>query len=272
MATEGEEARGCYVYGIVRDDARPQLADVTGVADAPVELVRGERLAAIVADVARRDLTAPETEDDGAAWLEAAVRAHEDVLERCLAAGAVLPMRFATTFRAADDVRALLVDEEGRFAATLARLEGRREWGLKAGLDAATATAWLRDARPDLARLENDLASRPPGAAYFERKRLDQEIAAQAEEAVAVALHDAHGRLSAAADDARILPSPAATRGRRERVVLNAAYLVPDAAEQTFHRLVEELRRDHAPLGLRFRSSGPWPPYNFVSDEDADGS
>jgi len=262
--TAGDDTRGCYVYGIVRDAARPSIAGMSGVGGAAVDFVRGGSLAAVVADVERRHLTPPETGADAesAVWLEAVVRAHEHVLERCFAAATVLPMRFATTFRAAGDVQMLLLEREREFVEALSRLDGRREWGLKAGLDPVTAAEWARQAQPELAEQERSLEDRTPGAAYFDRKRLEQQLAAHADDAVWASLQHTHARLSDVSTDTLLLPQ------RGSGAALNAAYLVSDAAEADFHRLVDSLQGEHASLGIRYRVSGPWPPYNFVAEMD----
>ena len=47
-------------------------------------------------------------------------------------------------------------------------------------------------------------------------------------------------------------------------MVLNAAYLVEDAAQ--LRARVAELQERHAALGARIDLTGPWPPYNFVTE------
>ena len=54
---------------------------------------------------------------------------------------------------------------------------------------------------------------------------------------------------------------------RKERVYLNAAYLVAEAAEQDFRQILAKLGAEHAELGLDYELTGPWPAYNFVTDE-----
>ena len=260
----GEPERGCYVYGIVRDDRRPMLDDLTGVASTPLDFVRFGALAAVVAGVSRSDFPQdPLTTAGESRWLEAAVRAHEAVLERCLEHGPVLPMRFATTFRTPDDVQQLLDTHHVHFEAVLAQLGGRHEWGVKARLDEAVLVDWVRTQRPDLREAQQALRAQPAGTAYLAQKRLDREVAAAGDAAVHERVAAAHQRLAETSVDSRSLSLPTGEQPPL-RTCLNAAYLVDVSGQERFRAAVDALTREHAPVGLRYELSGAWPPYNFV--------
>jgi hypothetical protein len=268
MATPAiaEATRVCYLYGVVRADRVPRLDGVAGVGDAQVSFLDSDGLAAVVADVARRDFIPLDPEHEDTGWLERAVRAHESVLERCLEPGPVLPMRFATTVRDDADVRALLREREAEFTASLGRLLGHREWGVKALLsDPEALEQHVLEVRGDLAARERELADRSPGAAYLARKRLDHEIALVVDELSAELVHRAHQRLADSAVDACLLSG---SQPRAERVQLNAAYLVAEAGEAAFEGVVAGLDRAHAELGFRYELTGPWPAYNFVDQPE----
>lgn len=267
MATPaaGERTRARYLYGIVRADRRPALEGAVGVGGAPPFFVDEGPLTAVVGDVAREDLAPPGGEGEDAAWLERAVLAHEHVLERCLEPGPVLPMRFATTLREEGDVRTLLREREAEFGAVLERLLGRSEWGVKALLrDPERLAGHVLAGRPDLAAREAELAERSPGAAYLARKQLDRELALAGEDLVTELVYTAHGRLAAAAVEARLMST---SQPRPERVHLNAAYLVAEADEQAFRETLAVLGGEQTDLGLVYELTGPWPAYNFIEEE-----
>lgn len=260
-----ESTRVSYLYGVVLSDQRPKLEDVVGVGGRRVSFVEGGVLAAVVGAVAAADLTPPENAEQEAAWLESAVRAHEYVLERCLDPGPVVPMRFATALREEEDIRALLHERETELVASLHRLAGAREWGVKGSLSDPSALArHIRGAHGDLAAKERELDGRSSGASYFARKRLDQELTSAGDELLAESVRVAHERLAALAVDARLT---ATRQPRSERILLNGAYLVSKAREEAFRTQVSELDRAHAEVGLRYELTGPWPAYNFVGGE-----
>jgi hypothetical protein len=49
-------------------------------------------------------------------------------------------------------------------------------------------------------------------------------------------------------------------------MLLNGAYLVESDRSGRFGQLVEELQGRYSGLGARLEISGPWPPYNFISE------
>jgi gas vesicle protein GvpL/GvpF len=260
-----ESTRVSYLYGVVPSDQRPKLEGVAGVGGGRVSFVEVGALTAVVGAVAAADLTPPENADQEAAWLESAVRAHEYVLERCLDPGPVVPMRFATTVRNEEDVRALLHERETELMTSLHRLADTREWGVKGALrDPRALARHIRDARSDLAVKERELEGRSSGASYFARKRLDQELTLAGDDLLAESVRVAHERLTAVAVDARLT---ATRQPRSERILLNGAYLVSVADEEAFRTQVAELDRAHAGVGVRYELTGPWPAYNFVAGD-----
>ena len=260
-----EGTRVCYLYGVVRSDRRPDLKGVVGVGGAPLSFVDVGSLTAVVGAVAAELLAPPGDEQQEAAWLEATVRAHEHVLERCLEPGPVVPMRLATTLREDADVRTLLRERQMELTTSLERLLGRREWGVKAFLhDPGSLVRHVRGARGDFATRERELEGRSPGASYFARKRLDQALTLAGDELISERVHLAHERLTAIAVDARLITG---RQQRADRVCLNSAYLVAEADEEAFRTHVAELGSADAEVGLHYELTGPWPAFNFVDGE-----
>jgi len=87
---------GWYVYGVVDAD-RP-------VVDDGIELVRGARLAAVVAQVDLAEFDDLEERLNDRAWVERKALEHETVLSRIAFEGAVVPLRFGAIYRRLDDV------------------------------------------------------------------------------------------------------------------------------------------------------------------------
>jgi hypothetical protein len=234
-------ATAWYVFGVVASDAVPPRG---------TQLVEHGALAAVAAEVSLAefgdDVVAERLNDR--AWLEEKVRAHEDVLQSFVGVVPVVPLRFGAIYRDPDDVRRLLGERSGFFEAALERLGGHVELGVK---------AWFDPAR----------VARPPatdGRAYLERRRGELASARDATTAAAAA----HERLLALASDGVVnRPQPRELSGRDEKMLLNAAYLVPTADD----RLAAELGRlaeEHEPNGLVYELTGPWPPYNFAREDE----
>jgi hypothetical protein len=251
-----------WVYGIAAADAdAPQPQGVDGHA---VAVHRRGGLVALISHVPARDFDEAalgrrlEDLEDVAAL----ARAHDGVLEAAAAQGAVVPFRLCTIYASADRLDAMLADETAPLSATLRRLAGSQEWGVKA-YSAAPITAVDADSSP------------ASGTAYLTLKRERREAAEEERQAAEEAVASLHARLAERAADATVsAPHDRRLSGHDAEMLLNAAYLVPTDGANGFRALVEHLRREHAPRGLEIELTGPWPPYHFVdppSDERPPG-
>jgi Gas vesicle synthesis protein GvpL/GvpF len=249
-----DDADAVWVYGVC-DASAPDLGSVTGVDGHPVELVRHAGLAALASHVPLAEFgEAPlreALEDIGR--VEELARGHEGVLDAALGNGPLVPFRMCTMYADAERVRAMLATEHDRLAATLDRLRGSAEWGVKAFLHP---------------RREPVGAGPTSGAEYLSRKRESREAAAASRDAIDDAVAAIHARLAEQAAGA-VLSRPQDRRlsGRDEAMILNGAYLVPDDRLDGFRALVDELSGRHEPEGIELQLTGPWPAFHFAEQE-----
>ncbi|WP_310738242.1 GvpL/GvpF family gas vesicle protein [Microbispora sp. H10949] len=198
-------------------------------------------------------------------WVEDVARAHHAVVETLAAAGPTAPVRLVTVYTGDDQVRDLLDRRHDDFAEILARVAGRREWGVKAYLRRETArpaaTPPEEPSAPSPARAPAEPEGGGPGAAYLRRRKeslrgredLWRAAAERAEE-----LHAALGRLAVASRRHR--PQDPRLSGRSESMLLNGAYLVDPAREEEFAAVVAA----HSDRFLDAEITGPWAPYSFT--------
>ena len=246
---------GVWVYGVAPGDRGdlPQCPGVDGRHEA--RLIRAAGLAAIVSDVPLAEFGEGALREslEHLDWLEAVARGHERVLDRALRGGAVVPFRICTIYETADRVRVMLAAAQRDLGATLARLRGRTEWGVKAYRVRRRSPAQSGAGTPS------------SGMAYLAGKRqarVAEDAARRASEATVEAIHL---DLSAHAVDAVVSP-PQDRRlsGHDGEMVLNAAYLVADDELSGFESLFGALANRYAPGGLRLELTGPWPAYHFA--------
>jgi hypothetical protein len=257
---------GWWVYCVVAAE-RELPEGLTGVAGGEPRLVPAGRLAALVSRVPLDEFgEGPLRENlNDLAWLERTVRAHEAVVDSMLAGGAVVPMRVCTIYRDDAQVREML---EGRAAVlheALDRLAGRAEWGVKVVADRARLERHARE-RSDAARaLAEEAATKPEGGAYLARKKLAALVRDEAELVLNDAVREMHARLGEWAAGSVVLPAQnRELAGYEGEMVFNGAYLVDDDRLEPFAAVLDEMRAHHAPLGLGFDLTGPWPAYNFA--------
>jgi Gas vesicle synthesis protein GvpL/GvpF len=248
--------RGFYVYGIVGRQ-KPALAGVMGVdAASPVFVLDDDGLGAIVSEVPLAEFgdEALRSNLEEVSWVAAKVRAHEDVLERAAREAPVLPLRFGTIYRSLDRVRDFLAGDRTDLASTLEQLRGKREWGVKSLVDRDRLGQAVHASDPRAAELAEATEAKPAGTAYLGRKRLERHLEARADQLAARLAGEAHERLAAVAERA-VLERTAGLKG---------AYLVDEARDDDFRRVLEDVGREYEPFGIRFELTGPWPPYSFV--------
>jgi hypothetical protein len=249
-----------YVYGIVAEWAAP-AKPLSGVDGAyPVMPLREGELTAMASQVPVSEFDGDRLQTNLAemAWVEAVARAHDRVLAAIHRQTTVVPMRLCTMYRTEDALREMLRREAMQLSDAIEHLDGTTEWGLKVWADpnhmpAPPVGERAADAQPAL------------GTAYMQRRRDERDQRQQA----GVLLHDAaariHERLWEVCEDG-VVAAPGRVQGDASdgEMILNAAYLVADDADERFRQRLRELCAELGPAGMEFEMTGPWPPYNFV--------
>lgn len=244
-----------WVYGVTRVGAEPPA--VTGVDDEPVRLVRAGDLAAAVGPVPLREFGEEalrrNLEDLG--WLEAKARSHHQVIAAFAEADAFVPMQLAVIYADEERVRQMLTESEAELSASLTRLSGRSEWGVKVFAD-----------RPSQRPSSDASAEEAPtsGTAYLTRRRADlatREEARNSLAATAEEIYHSFRRLAVAGR--RHAPQDPQLSGDPREMLLNAAYLVDDGRSEEFASAVTALGDTHA---VEIELTGPWPPYSFSGE------
>jgi hypothetical protein len=230
------------------------LIGITGVEGAKVRTVACGPVAAVVSSVDRDQFSeqAIGAGLEDLEWLEQLARTHHEVVNRIAQDHPVAPVRMATVYLDDSGILTLLRDRRAELVATLDRVRGRSEWGVKAY---AAPDNQASEAEPE------GPASDAPGTSYLMRRRAERDRAAHRRQRVAEAADEVHQALAALAFESRIYPpqDPRLT-GRREEMILNAAYLVDEANAKRLSDRVNAAAGDE----LRLELTGPWAPYSFT--------
>jgi hypothetical protein len=222
-----------WVYAICERPDMP-LSRRRGIAQAPLDGVREGELLAVIS----RHVHAPSDPALDTLWV------HERVVERIMLDRAVLPMRFGSKLADEAALRHVLATRQDEFLATLARVRGRVEVGVRAMRPGGAAAAGVDGPSALPARVVTT------GREYLEAKLRNGRLA----EHEATALHEPLAKLAV-----EVNRQPA----RAPDELLRASYLIdrPDLAR--FRGTVERLQRAHPDVAIL--CTGPWPPYSFVT-------
>ena len=235
-----------YVYGIVEASARAPRG--RGIAGAPLRLVAGDDVAALVSEVPGGHVRLGREE----------VLVHARVLERAHQRGSVLPMRLGVVMSGPDEIRGRLLDEHGDdLREQLAELRGTVEVRIRAVYEQEALMREVVREHPEIASLSQAVRGGEDAATYYERIRLGEWVAAAVERRRD---QDAHTIVGALAPAALALEVGEA---QHERVAVQASFLVERERLAEFDRLLEEVA-DRYGGKIRFKYVGPLPPHSFV--------
>jgi hypothetical protein len=245
----GSVGEGKYVYCIIKSPKAREFGQIgIGEGTNNVYTVHFGQLAAVVSDTPIR-IYDPTREN---------VLAHEFVNETVMREFTVIPMSFGTVFRSEDDVTELLRSTYQAFSDVLDKMQDKIEFGLKVLWEREKVIAILEQENDEIRRLKDEISRHTASSTYFARMQLGRLIESALEEMSTRYVADIHDSLK---------PVAVASRSNKpigDLMILNAAFLVDRSQETAFDEKVKEVSRKYEDL-LRFKYSGPWPPYNFVN-------
>ncbi|QKG19053.1 GvpL/GvpF family gas vesicle protein [Actinomadura verrucosospora] len=260
------DALAVYLYGVARGLDPAALDGAAGVGGAPVRTVPAGALTALVSTVRLEEYGEAALREnlEDLAWLEAAARAHHEVVDRAAHAAPTAPVRIATIYRDDARVAQVLAEQGDRFGQALDRVAGRAEWGVKAYAHREA----LEPAEPAQAA---EPAGAGPGAgagtAYLRRRQDERRRRADAGRRVSERAREIHDRLAGLAVASRHHPPQDPKLSGRDGVqILNVAYLLEDGDAPAFADAARAAGERYA--GIEVEVTGPWPPYSFIDTAD----
>jgi hypothetical protein len=166
----------------------------------------------------------------------------------------------ATVYLDDGRIRQLLEDRHDDFEATLCRLSGRDELGVK--VFAAPEALVAEDD-------QHDSDAPRTGTAYLMRRRRELVSREEAYRVAALEADRIHSTLMRYAVDGKRRPPPdRSLSGKDEVTVLNGTYLVDSGVVEQFRETVAALSMSTGRLSLEM--TGPWPPYSFAGEPVAE--
>ncbi|MDX2560875.1 GvpL/GvpF family gas vesicle protein [Streptomyces sp. TX20-6-3] len=234
-----------YVYAITSEDHPLDLDELSGVGSepAPVRAVASGPLRAVVSEISEK--IRPKRRD---------LQIHQEVQERLMRGGPVLPLQFGYT--AADEPaieQALLKDADG-YLANLERIGGCAEYHVRASQDEEQL-------------LRRILRESPEAGDLNERIRAgdqDPQLPLALGELIAAQVQERQEALAAGLVEALVpFAREHTVRQASGADFLNFSLLVPDDRQEEFRTAEASLARQIGD-GVEFRLSGPLPPYSFV--------
>ena len=247
QATPGEGGR--YVYGIVQA-REPVTFGKSGIGGAGelVYTVNYQDIAAVVSNTSVY-IFDPTREN---------ALAHEHVIETVMKNYTIIPMSFGTVFRTDDDIREVLKSIYPSLKDVLHQMAGKLEFGLKVNWDRDQIIEDIKRDDEEIRQFHQEIIRKHLQSTYLARMQLGRMIdKALAERSIAYVreIYEALRNVCVASRDNQPIG---------DKMIMNAAFLVERDREGEFDSAVNKIARKYGQR-LKFKYTGPWPPYNFVN-------
>jgi Gas vesicle synthesis protein GvpL/GvpF len=240
---------GRYVYGIVESKEPLDFGKIgIGGAGEPVYTVNYVDIAAVVSKTAVA-MFDPTREN---------ALAHEHVIETVMKNHTIIPMSFGTVFRTDNDIKEVLKGIYPSLKDVLKQMEGKLEFGLKVNWDRDQIIEELKHQDEEIRRFHREIVKKQLQSTYFARMQLGRMIDKALAERAAQYVREIYEALRVCC---------VASRDNQpigDKMIMNAAFLVERKREAEFDGVVNKIAKKYGKR-LRFKYTGPWPPYNFVN-------
>ena len=271
--------RGLYLYCLREQTGTAEPVDVPGVdGEYTVGLIPFRDLEAVVSEVSVDEFASEEVQRkarEDIDWIKHKSLAHQRVIvESSQVAGrnvCVIPMRFGTIYKSPDNLKKGLSENYGSMRRLLEELRGKQEWSVKVyladrdALDTAVCRVnrTIREKKEEMERL-------PEGLAFFMEQEIREAIARERRREIQRLCEEVSDSLPRVASDSRRMGLLGKElTGRSEPMVFNVAYLVHESVLPAFHDAVRKQIEALSPKGLSLECTGPLPPFNFSTLEEA---
>ncbi len=246
-ATSGESGR--YVYGILQTRDRIDFGKVgIGGAGEMVYTVNYQDIAAVVSNTSVY-IFDPTREN---------ALAHEHVIETVMKNYTIIPMSFGTVFRTDNDIREVLKSIYSSLKDVLYQMSGKLEFGLKVNWDRDRIIEDIKQEDEEIRKFHQEIIRKHLQSTYLARMQLGRMIdKALAERSIGYVreIYEALRGVCVASRDNQPIG---------DKMIMNAAFLVERDREPEFDEAVNSIAKKYGQR-LKFKYTGPWPPYNFVN-------
>jgi len=264
-----------YVYCIKENTKEHPTFSIKGIdGKGEVFTLTHRELEAIVSKVSLEEFGSGEIQkksQEDLGWIKEKAVAHEKVIEEAMRNKdnvlSVIPMRFGTIFKEKTSLEEALNKDYAKIKEVLERIRGKKEWSVKIYLkDRQKFEQAVKEKNEVIKEKEKEIASLPEGMAFFMEEELKEVISKEMDRELKNIVDVPFESLKKkTADSIRNKILEKELTGRREPMVLNAAYLIAEEKIEDFKKEIEDLNQKMQAKGFCLEYSGPWPAYNFTS-------
>lgn len=200
-------------------------------------------------------------------WVSEKVVHHQSVLDQLQGAEPLIPFKFGSIFKTEEGLKEMLLDRKEDFAALIEKLRGKQEWGVKLFYDSAKLTEWAEKGSDEIILFNKQIDEGSAGKAFLLKKKKQEALNKLCKQQI----NDYRKRVFGFISDRDVevyqnKELESGLTGRPDTNILNLAILSEASNTQKLMSFIDELQPALIDRGMKLELTGPWPPYNFVSE------
>lgn len=251
----------CYLYGLVDHSFRLERYD-----DFPDIRISGMNEYIILYEHVSAEEYSKESlikNMNNQEWLEKKIRKHLDVLSRIMETNTILPFSYPTIYTTSENMHKALEPRIKELGDNYEVLKGKKEWGVEVCSSGDEVERYLLMNDKELRDITISIEKSTPGKSFLLRKkrkdlldaRMNEFLVSQVKEALegVEVLVNLCTKISIIVDDNGSLKA-------------KTSCLVSDEKYDEFVGYLSEKRENMVEKGLNVIVTGPWPPFNFISN------
>ncbi len=251
-----------YLYAVAGSEKTMQPGSV-GIEDAPVYTIASNGLSAVVHACSSQPYQSGDPEI-ARGWLLTHQRVVEAAFEQL---GDIIPAGFDTLINGEglldpdEAVRNWLNTEHNVLISKLDRISGKQEYGVQIFWDPKQIADRISKENEAILCLNEEIRSKPEGAAYLYRQKLATMLKAEIEQEADRRFQSFYQIIQPAVDVLQVEKIRNTSEAEAHQMIMNLSCLL---SPENRHRLGQELEIIDGMAGFSVKFTGPWPPYSFV--------
>lgn len=181
----------------------------------------------------------------------------------------VIPFRLNTIYNSEKSLKKFLDDSKSSLLENILNIDKKEEWTIRVFCDRRTLSEQIDELSKVSADLEKLIMASSPGKAYLLQRKKTELVKTEVDRICteySKYYFENFKNLSELSSMNNRLPCN--IHNNSQNIILNATFLVSKERAPFFKKSAEILRRKDESTGFVIETSGPWPPFSFVTVKD----
>lgn len=249
-----------YCYGVVEENVDMNWL---GLESGRIHLIPFKDIIAVVSEVSEEKFSQEAIDKDikDMKWLTENGQIHEAVVDSVMQKTTIIPMKFCTIFKTKETLINMLEEKYADIKFNLSNLKDKVEIGVKVYFDTSKLKEKIKQESDELKELEQEADKKKPGAAYFDKQKIDILLREKVQQRLAKDGKDIFEKIKVRAIDSKqndLLNKKVTNKD----MLLNAVFLIDKSELDEFKAGVDNIKSTFP--SMEFEIWGPFPAYNFI--------